>query len=139
MDDRFEVKTQSVGTVHPFVEAKIVDENEEIVERGVPGELWTKGYIRMKGYWADQEKSREVMTEDGWLKTGDVGIIDQEGFLKIDGRIKDMIIRGGENVYPKELEEFYLNHPAFFDVQVVAVPDERMGEEICLFARIKEG
>ena len=83
--------------------------------RNEPGELWTKGYLRMKGYWGDKEKSDECMTDDGWMKTGDVGIINDKGYLKIDGRIKDMIIRGGENISPKEIEEFFLQHPDIFD------------------------
>ena len=115
MDDEFAQKTSSVGLVHPFVEAKVVNDKFEVVPRNTPGELWTKGYLRMQGYWCDEEKSRECMTEDGWMRTGDIGIINDKGYLKIDGRIKDMIIRGGENISPKEVEEFYLHHPDIFD------------------------
>lgn len=93
----------------------------------------------MKGYWGDKEKSEECMTADGWMKTGDVGIINDKGYLKIDGRIKDMIIRGGENISPKEIEEFFLQHPDIFDCQVVSVPDQRMGEEVCMFIKPAEG
>jgi fatty-acyl-CoA synthase len=132
MDDEFEQKTSSVGRVHPFMEAKIVDSKENILPRNTPGELWTKGYSLMKGYWEDETKSKECITQDGWMKTGDIGIINEDGYLAIDGRIKDMIIRGGENISPKELEEFYLQHDQIFDAQVVSIPDERLGEEICL-------
>jgi fatty-acyl-CoA synthase len=128
-----------VGRVHPHVQVKIVDPAGRCVPRGVQGELCTRGYSVMKGYWDDASKTREMLDEAGWLHTGDLGIIDAEGYGNITGRLKDMVIRGGENVYPREVEEFLYHHPSVQAVQVCGVPDTRFGEEICAWIQLKVG
>jgi fatty-acyl-CoA synthase len=137
-DDDVEHRTGTVGRVHPHVEIKIVDpETGEIVPRGAPGELCTRGYSVMLGYWEDPEKTADAIDRAGWMHTGDLATMDADGYLKIVGRSKDMIIRGGENIYPREIEEFLYTHPDVTDVQVVGVPDARYGEEVlaCVIAR----
>jgi fatty-acyl-CoA synthase len=139
-DDDLERRTETIGKVHPHVEIKIVDPGTgETVERGEPGELCTRGYSVMIGYWDDQEKTDEAIDADGWMHTGDLGVMREDGYCNIVGRIKDMVIRGGENIYPREIEEFLYSHPDIEDVQVVGVPDERYGEELCAWVRMKAG
>ncbi|MHB2205557.1 AMP-binding protein [Methylobacterium sp. CM6257] len=139
VDDPFERRVSTVGRVHPHVEVKIVDVSGHIVPRGVTGDLCTRGYSVMRGYWEEAEQTAEVRDEAGWLHTGDLAILDEEGFCRIVGRIKDMVIRGGENIYPREVEEFLYRHPAVQDVQVFGVPDPRYGEEVCAWIRLRPG
>jgi fatty-acyl-CoA synthase len=120
-----------VGVVHPNVEAKIVDSNRQTVPIGVQGELAIKGYLVMSKYWNDQTKTKETIDDEGWCYSGDLAEMDQHGFVKITGRVKDMIIRGGENIYPIEIENFFMRHPSIKDIQVIAVNDEKMGQEVC--------
>ena len=139
LNDSFEHKTGSVGTVLPHTEAKIIGEDGKILSRNEKGEVLTRGYCVMKGYWGDEKATKGSIDEDGWMHTGDVGIVDDEGYLNIVGRIKDMIIRGGENVYPKEIEEYLLKNENVENAQVFGFPDEKMGEEIFAWIKIKEG
>jgi len=133
-------RVSTVGTVQPHLEVKIVDpESGAVVPRGERGELCTKGYSVMHGYWGDEEKTREAIDEGGWMHTGDLATMDAEGYVNIVGRIKDMVIRGGENIYPREIEEFLYRHPQVQDVQVVGVPDTRYGEELCAWIIAKPG
>ncbi len=130
-DDPLEKRVGSVGRVGPHIEVKIVDPmSGETVRRGESGELCTRGYSVMLGYWNDPERTREAVDSDGWMHTGDLATMDDEGYVNIVGRSKDMVIRGGENLYPREIEEFLYSHPDVADVQVVGVPDERYGEEL---------
>jgi len=129
-DDSFEKQVTTVGRVHPHTEAKICDENGVTLKRGEKGEICTRGYSVMLKYWDDEEQTKLTIDESGWAHTGDQGIIDDDGYLEIVGRVKDMIIRGGENIYPKEIENYLLTHPDISDAQVIGVNDERMGEEI---------
>ncbi|XP_043946448.1 medium-chain acyl-CoA ligase ACSF2, mitochondrial-like [Protopterus annectens] len=138
--DELRRKTETVGYIAPHTEAKIVDPiTGLIVPLNTPGEIFIRGYCNMLGYWADPEKTEEAITADRWYKTGDLGILDEFGYLKIVGRCRDMIIRGGENIYPAETEQFLHTHPKIQEAQVVGVKDERMGEEVCACLRIKEG
>jgi fatty-acyl-CoA synthase len=131
-DAPLEKQVSTVGKVHPHIEVKIVDpEDGRTVERGQTGELCTRGYSVMLGYWENDEATREAIDAARWMHTGDLAVMDSEGYVNIVGRIKDMIIRGGENIYPREIEEFLYTHPAVADVQVIGVPDERYGEEVC--------
>jgi fatty-acyl-CoA synthase len=140
IDDDLERRTASVGRAHPHVEVKIVDpDTGDIVERGRPGEFCTRGYSLMLGYWNDNEKTREAIDADGWMHTGDLAVMREDGYCNIVGRIKDMVIRGGENVYPREVEEFLYTHPDIEDAQVIGVPDEKYGEEVCAWIRMKPG
>lgn len=130
-DDPIEKRVSTVGQPHPHVEVKIIDPATGMeMPVGVPGELCTRGYHVMKGYYNNEEASREVIDEDGWLHTGDIAIMDNDGYIDITGRIKDVIIRGGENIYPREVEEFLYTHPGISDVQIVGVPDPKYGEEL---------
>jgi fatty-acyl-CoA synthase len=139
-DDPLERRVGTVGRVHPHVEVKVVDPaSGEVVGRGEPGELCTRAYSVMLGYWDEPEKTAEAVDRAGWMHTGDLATMDDEGYLKIVGRSKDMIIRGGENVYPREIEEFLYGHEDIADVQVVGVPDERYGEEVAAFVIAREG
>ena len=139
-DDPLERRVATVGRVHPHVEIKVVDpESGAIVPRGVPGELCTRGYSVMLGYWGNEEATREAIDAAGWMHTGDLATADVEGYVNIVGRIKDMIIRGGENVYPREVEEYLYTHPAVLDVQVIGVPSEKYGEEIMAWIRMRPG
>ena len=131
VDDPIERRVSTVGRIQPHVEARIVDESGEIVRVGEQGELHTKGYLVMRGYWEDSERTAESIDNDGWMHTGDLATIDAAGYCNIVGRVKDMLIRGGENIYPREIEEFLLSHPEIQDVQVFGVPDKKYGEEIC--------
>ncbi len=140
MDDPLERRVATVGRVHPHVEVKVVDPDSGlVVPRGEPGELCTRGYSVMLGYWDDPERTAEAVDRAGWMHTGDLATMDEEGYLNIVGRIKDMVIRGGENVYPREIEEFLYGHPGIADVQVVGVPDERYGEELCAWVVARDG
>jgi fatty-acyl-CoA synthase len=137
VDDPLERRVTTVGRIHPHVEVKIIDTEGRIVPRGAPGELCTRGYPVMLGYWEDEERTRQVIDIAGWMHTGDLATIDDEGYCKIVGRIKDMVIRGGENIYPREIEEFLYRHPAVQDVQVFGVPDDRFGEELCAWIKLR--
>ena len=133
-------RVSTVGLVQPHLEIKVIDpENGQSVPFGVTGEFCTKGYSVMHGYWGDAEKTRAAIDEDGWMHTGDLATMDTEGYVNIVGRIKDMVIRGGENVYPREIEEFLYRHPAISDVQVIGVPDPKYGEELCAWVILKPG
>jgi fatty-acyl-CoA synthase len=139
-DDTLERKVGTVGQVAPHLEVRIVDPvTGDTLPRGEAGEFCTRGYSVMLGYWEDPEKTAEAVDADGWMHTGDLGVMDDEGYLRITGRIKDMVIRGGENIYPREIEEFLYTHPDIEDVQVVGVPDEKYGEELCAWLRMRSG
>ena len=138
-DDALERRVGTVGRVHPHVEVKIVDGEGRIVPPGQPGELCTRGYSVMLGYWNDPERTAEAVDRAGWMHTGDLATLDADGYCNIVGRIKDMVIRGGENVYPREIEEFLYRHPKVADVQVIGVPDEKYGEELCAWIKLKPG
>jgi fatty-acyl-CoA synthase len=133
-------RVSTVGLVQPHLEIKVIDpETGQTVPCGATGEFCTKGYSVMHGYWGDDEKTREAVDADGWMHTGDLATMDAEGYVNIVGRIKDMVIRGGENVYPREIEEFLYRHPAVSDVQVIGVPDPKYGEELCAWVILKTG
>jgi len=139
-DTPLEKRVSTVGQVQPHLEIKIVDpETGAVVPRGQRGEFCTKGYSVMHGYWGDETKTREAIDADGWMHTGDLATMDAEGYVNIVGRIKDMVIRGGENIYPREIEEFLYRHPQVQDVQVVGVPDQKYGEELCAWIIAKPG
>ena len=139
-DTPLEKRVSTVGQVQPHLEIKIVDpETGAVVPRGQRGEFCTKGYSVMHGYWGDETKTREAIDADGWMHTGDLATMDPEGYVNIVGRIKDMVIRGGENIYPREIEEFLYRHPQVQDVQVVGVPDPKYGEELCAWIIAKPG
>jgi fatty-acyl-CoA synthase len=140
VDDDLERRTATIGRVHPHVEIKVVDPaTGETVERGETGEFCTRGYSVMLGYWDDPEKTGEAIDDDGWMHTGDLAEMREDGYCNIVGRIKDMVIRGGENVYPREVEEFLYTHPDVEDVQVIGVPDEKYGEELCAWVKMRSG
>ncbi|HEY0418169.1 MAG TPA: AMP-binding protein, partial [Acetobacteraceae bacterium] len=139
LDDSLERRVSTVGRVHPHLEAKVIDAEGRVVPPGTPGELCTRGYSIMLGYWDDEERTKEAIDRAGWMHTGDLATIDAEGYGAIVGRIKDLVIRGGENVYPREVEEFLYRHPAIADVQVFGIPDPRYGEEICAWVKLREG
>ncbi len=139
VDDPFERRVATVGRIHPHCEVKIVDAQGRIVPRGATGELCTRGYSVMLGYWGDEAKTAEVLDRSGWMHTGDLAVLDQQGYCNIVGRIKDMVIRGGENIYPREIEEFLYRHPKVRDVQVVGLPDPKYGEELCAWIVLKDG
>lgn len=138
-DDPLEKRVGTVGQIHPFVEVKIVDEDGKTVPRGDQGELCTRGYSVMQGYWADEERTAEAIDKANWMHTGDLATMDDDGYVNITGRLKDMIIRGGENIYPREIEEFLYTHPAVQDVQVFGIADDRMGEEVCAWILLRDG
>jgi fatty-acyl-CoA synthase len=140
VDDDIETRVSTVGSIHPHVEVKIIDpDNGRTVPRGEAGELCTRGYCVMLGYWNNEEATREAIDAARWMHTGDLAVMREDGYVNIVGRIKDMIIRGGENIYPREIEEFLYTHPAVDDVQVIGVPDAKYGEEVCAWVRLKEG
>jgi fatty-acyl-CoA synthase len=139
-DDPLEKRVSTVGRIHPHVEIKIVDAaNGEVLPRGQSGELCTRGYSVMLGYWNNPEATSQAIDAARWMHTGDLATMDDEGYVKIVGRIKDMIIRGGENIYPREIEEFLYTHPDISDVQVIGVPSERYGEEVMAWVKLREG
>lgn len=130
-DDPIEKRVSTVGKPHPNVEVRIINPvTDQEVPAGEPGELWTRGYHVMKGYYNNEEATREAINTEGWLRTGDIAVMDEEGYIDVTGRIRDMVIRGGENIYPREVEEFLYTHPDIEDVQVVGVPDQKYGEEL---------
>ncbi|MEU7138341.1 AMP-binding protein [Nocardia sp. NPDC046473] len=139
-DDGIDRRTATVGRVGPHLEVKIVDPTTGLtVRRGEPGELCTRGYSVMLGYWNDEARTAEAIDTAQWMHTGDIGVMDDDGYLAITGRIKDMVIRGGENVYPREIEEFLYTHPDILDAQVIGVPDPKYGEELMAWVRMREG
>jgi fatty-acyl-CoA synthase len=139
MDDPLERRVSTVGRIHPHVEVKVIDLEGRIVHRGERGELCTRGYSIMLGYWDEPERTKDVLDANGWMHTGDIAVIDQDGYCNIVGRIKDMVIRGGENLYPREIEEFLYRHPKIQDVQIFGVADDRYGEELCAWIRTRAG
>jgi fatty-acyl-CoA synthase len=139
VDDPVALRVATIGRVHPHLEVKIVDAAGRIVPRGVKGELLTRGYSVMPGYWDDEEKTRETIDAARWMHTGDLAVLDEQGFATIVGRAKDMVIRGGENIYPREIEEFLYRHPKVLDVQCVGVPDPKYGEELCACIVLRPG
>ncbi len=139
-DDTLARRTETVGRVMPFVEVKIVDPITGLtLPRGQKGELCTRGYSVMRGYWKQPDKTAEAIDAGGWMHTGDLGIMDDDGYVDVSGRIKDMVIRGGENIYPREIEEFLYTHPSIADVQVVGVTDDKFGEELMAWVILREG
>ncbi|PPA69280.1 AMP-binding protein [Jeotgalibacillus proteolyticus] len=139
-DDAIEKRVATVGKPHPHVEVKIIDPvTMEEVPAGVPGELCARGYLIMKGYYRNEEATHAAIDIEGWLHTGDIAVMDEDGYIAITGRIKDMIIRGGENIYPREIEEFLYQHPSILDVQIVGVPDPKYGEELMAWVILKDG
>lgn len=139
VDDPIERRVSTVGRIQPHLEVKIVDSQGRIVPRGVPGELLTRGYSVMLGYWDDPAQTAEAIDASGWMHTGDLATLDEEGYCNIVGRIKDMVIRGGENVYPREVEEFLFQHPKVETAQVVGLPDPKYGEELCAWIKLRGG
>jgi fatty-acyl-CoA synthase len=138
-DDDLDRRVSTVGAVHPHLEVMVVDPTTgRPVPRGTTGEFCTRGYSVMLGYWNEPDKTAEVL-ENGWMRTGDLAVMDDAGYLSVVGRIKDMVIRGGENIYPREIEEFLHGHPDVEDVQVVGVPDRKYGEELCAWVRMRSG
>jgi fatty-acyl-CoA synthase len=138
-DDPLERRVSTVGAIHPHLEVKIIDADDRVVRRGERGELLTRGYSVMHGYWDEPQKTREAVDEQGWMHTGDLATLDDAGYCNIVGRVKDLIIRGGENVSPREIEEFLFRHAKIQDVQVFGVPDRRFGEIVCAWIRLKAG
>jgi len=139
-DDDMDRRVSTVGRVHPHVEIKVTDpETGRVVPRGTPGELCTRGYSVMLGYWDEPGKTAEAIDAARWMHTGDLAVMDEAGYLNIVGRIKDLVIRGGENIYPREIEEFLYGHPAIEEVQVIGVPDLKYGEELCAWIRLRPG
>ncbi|MGE5132247.1 MAG: AMP-binding protein [Gemmatimonadota bacterium] len=139
-EDDMERRVSTVGRVHPHVEVKIVDpETGLVLPEGQPGELCTRGYSVMLGYWDDEQQTRDAIDAARWMHTGDLAVMDEAGYLNIAGRIKDLVIRGGENIYPREVEEFLYTHPAIDDVQVIGVPDAKFGEELCAWVKLRPG
>ncbi len=139
VDDPVDKRVNTVGRVHPHVQVKIIDDDGRVVPVGTRGELCTRGYSVMLGYWGDDEKTRESIDPAGWLHTGDLAVIDELGYCDIVGRLKDMIIRGGENIYPREIEEYLLRHPKINDVSVFGIPDDKYGEQVIAWVQVKEG
>jgi fatty-acyl-CoA synthase len=137
--DSLERRVTTVGRVLPHTEVKIVDTDNRVLPVGQAGELLTRGYCVMSAYWEDADKSAEAIDASHWIRSGDIAVLDEHGYCRIVGRIKDMLIRGGENIYPREIEEFLFTHPKVEDVQVIGVPDERFGEEICACIRLRPG
>jgi fatty-acyl-CoA synthase len=138
-DDPIERRVSSVGRAHPHVEIKIVDRNGATVPRGTAGELLVRGYLVMQRYWADEEKTAETIDEAGWLHTGDLATIDAEAYCNIVGRLKDMVIRGGENIYPREVEDVLYACPGIEAAQAFGVPDQKFGEQLCVWIRRRAG
>ena len=138
-DDPLEKRVETVGRAVPWLEVKLVDPEGRVVPIGERGEVCTRGYSVMLGYWEDEEQTRDTIDEARWLHSGDLGTMDEDGYLRIVGRIKDMIIRGGENIYPREVEEFLYTHDAINEVQVFGIPDPKMGEEVCAWIKLEDG
>jgi fatty-acyl-CoA synthase len=138
-DDPLEKRVNTVGRAGPHLEVKIVDEEGQTVPIGQPGDICARGYAVMQGYWEDPERTAETVDADGWLHSGDLGVMDQDGYVAVVGRLKDLIIRGGENIYPREIEEFLFTHPDIRDAKVIGVPDEKYGEEVCAWIQLRRG
>ena len=138
-DDPLERRVSTVGRIHPHVQVKIIDAQGRTVATGEKGELCTRGYNVMQGYWDEEDKTREAIDTAGWMHTGDLATIDAEGYCNIVGRVKDMVIRGGENIYPREVEEFLFSHDEIQDVAVFGIPDDKYGEQLCAWVKLKEG
>ena len=138
-DDPLEKRVATVGRIHPHVQVKIIDEHGRVVPRGTSGELCTRGYSVMLGYWGEDEKTKEDIDKAGWMHTGDLAVIDEQGYCDIVGRVKDMIIRGGENIYPREIEEYLFQHPKIQEAAVFGIPDEKYGEAVVAWIRLNEG
>lgn len=140
IDDPIEARVSTVGSIHPHLECKIVDPaTGATVERGLPGELCTRGYSVMLGYWRDPDATSMAIDAARWMHTGDLAVMREDGYVNIVGRLKDMVIRGGENISPREVEEFLYGHPMIGDVQVIGVPDLKYGEELCAWIRVRDG
>jgi fatty-acyl-CoA synthase len=139
VDDPIERRVSTVGRIHPHVQVKIVDASGRSVPVGSQGEILTRGYSVMKGYWNDPERTCESIDEAGWMHTGDLGVLDAQGYCNITGRLKDMLIRGGENIFPREIEDFLYRHPKVLAVQVFGVPDKKYGEEVCAWVQLRPG
>src|SRR5262249_43371003 len=137
-DDPIERRVSTVGTIHPHLEVKIVDSEGRTMPRGARGELLTRGYSVMRGYWDEPAKTREAIDERGWMHTGDLATLDEDGYCNIVGRVKDLIIRGGENISPREIEEYLYRHPKIQEVQVFGIPDARLGEAVCAWIKLKD-
>ena len=137
--DSLEQRVTTIGRVQPHMEVKLVDPEGRTVPHGTQGEICFRGYMVMRGYWNGEAQTRETIDAARWLHSGDLGTMDEDGYITITGRSKDMVIRGGENIYPREIEEFLFRHPAVADVQVFGVPDDRYGEELCAWIRLKPG
>jgi fatty-acyl-CoA synthase len=139
-DDSLDRRVSTVGRVGPHLEVKVIDPASRVtVPRGTPGELCTRGYSVMLGYWEQPDKTAEAVDSAHWMHTGDLAVMDDEGYLAITGRIKDMVIRGGENIYPREIEEFLYTHPDILDAQVIGVPDAKYGEELMVWVHLRPG
>ena len=138
-DDPIELRVSTVGRIHPHTTVRIVDENGRIVPVGEKGELQTLGYSVMQGYWGEDEQTAAAIDAEGWMHTGDLATLDENGYCRIVGRVKDMVIRGGENIYPREVEEFLYTHPSIQQVQVFGVPDPKYGEELCAYIILHDG
>lgn len=134
-----QLQVSTVGCIFDHVEAKVVDANGKMVPFGTPGELWIRGYLNMLGYWDDDDKTKEILGPDRWVKTGDQFVLQENGYGQVVGRIKDMIIRGGENIFPQEIERVLEQHSEILEAQVIGVPDARMGEEVCACIRLVNG
>jgi fatty-acyl-CoA synthase len=139
ISDPVDVRVSTVGRIMPHLEVKIVDDSDRVRPLGQPGQLCTRGYSVMLGYWGEEAKTREVLDAAGWMHTGDLAVLDEQGYCRIIGRSKDIVIRGGENISPREIEEFLYRHPSVRDVQVVGVPDDRFGEELCAWIVLQPG
>jgi fatty-acyl-CoA synthase len=139
IDDPVALRVETVGRVHPHVEVKVVDPAGQVVPRGQPGQLLTRGYSVMLGYWSEPQRTHDAIDQEGWMHTGDLATLDDADYCRIVGRLKDMLIRGGENIYPREIEEFLFTHKDVAEVQVFGVPDPRYGEEVCAWIRLKPG
>jgi fatty-acyl-CoA synthase len=139
-DDSLHHRTATVGRAHPHVEVRIADpDTRTTLERGATGEFCTRGYSVMQGYWNDASKTAAAIDDDGWMHTGDLAVMADDGYCNIVGRIKDMVIRGGENIYPREIEEFLYTHPDIEDVQAIGVPDDKYGEELMVWVKVRSG
>jgi fatty-acyl-CoA synthase len=138
-DDPFEKRVNTVGRPAPHCEIKIIDTEGAVTAVGEKGEICCRGYGVMQGYWCDEKRTAETVDSDGWLHSGDIGVMDESGYVQVTGRIKDMIIRGGENIFPREIEEFLYTHPDIQEVQVFGIPDDRYGEQVCAWIKAREG
>ncbi|MFC1796161.1 AMP-binding protein, partial [Pseudomonadota bacterium] len=138
-NDPIQKRVETVGQAGPHLEVKLLNEQGQVVAIGEPGDICTRGYAVMQAYWDDPQQTAATVDAEGWLHSGDIGIMDQEGYVQVVGRIKDMIIRGGENIYPREIEEFLYTHPKIQDAQVIGVPDQKYGEEVCAWVKAKDG